>query len=198
MPPAAPERFTAIGIGPGLGRDQKTVDALRKLLLAMSFPPDGDRLGQTRVIPLVLDADALNIIAENAELQQYISPGSVLTPHPGELRRLVGEWRTGEEKLDKASKLAREIRGTVIIKGAHSVVCTPDGRFLFNSTGNPGMAKGGSGDVLTGVITGLLARGYDAETASVTAVYLHGRAGERAARLHGEEAMNAGDLAAFL
>ncbi len=204
-PPAALERLTAIGIGPGLGRDPKTIDALRKLLIITSLHGGDNRLtaqqtpaAQPRAIPLVLDADALNIIAENPDLQQHITPGSVLTPHPGELRRLVGEWRTEEEKLEKASELARKTRSTVIVKGAHSVVCTPDGRFLFNSTGTPGMAKGGSGDVLTGLITGLLARGYDAETASVTGVYLHGRAGERAARLHGEEAMNAGDLAAFL
>ncbi len=197
-PPADLERYTAIGIGPGLGRDLKTVEALRKLLITNSISSVGGHMTQPRPVPLVLDADALNIIAENTDLQQYITPGSVLTPHPGELRRLVGEWSTEKEKIKKTSKLSRETRSVVIVKGAHSVVCTPDGRFLFNSSGTPGMAKGGSGDVLTGLITGLLARGYDAETASVTGVYLHGRAGERAARLHGEEAMNSGDLAAFL
>ncbi len=196
--PTALERFSAIGVGPGLGRDPKTVDALRKLLAAVSSPHDKNLSVPLREIPLVLDADALNIVAENPDLQSFIPSGSVLTPHPGELRRLVGEWRTDKEKLEKASTLARETRSIVIVKGAHSVVCTPDGRFLFNSTGTPGMAKGGCGDVLTGLITGLMARGFDAETASITGVYLHGRAGERAARRYGEEAMNAGDLAKFL
>jgi NAD(P)H-hydrate epimerase len=110
----------------------------------------------------------------------------------------VGEWTDDKEKLDKASRLAAETASIVIVKGAHSAICTPDGRILFNSTGTPGMAKGGSGDVLTGLLAGLMARGYDAETASVIGVYIHGRAGERAAEIYGEEAMNASDLAEFL
>jgi NAD(P)H-hydrate epimerase len=188
------ERFSAIGVGCGLGQDEKTVAALGDLLAAVSA------MAATN---LVLDADALNIIAANPHLKQLIPTGSVLTPHPGELRRLTGGWRTDKEKLEKASSLARETRSVVVVKGAHSVVCTPPsssggGRFLFNSTGNPGMAKGGSGDVLTGLVTGLLARGYDAETASIIGVYTHGRAGERAALKYGEEAMNASDLAGFL
>ncbi len=184
--PDALERFSAIGVGCGLGRDPKTVDALEKLLVAASLKP------------VVLDADALNIIAENPHLQKLIPAGSVLTPHPGELRRLVGEWTGDKEKLEKTRKLASETGCVVIVKGAHSVICTPDGRFMFNSTGTPGMAKGGSGDVLAGLITGLMARGYDAETASMIGVYNHGRAGERAVRRYGEEAMNASDLAGFL
>ena len=184
--PADLERFSAIGIGPGLGCDPQTVLALGKLLTAA---PD---------TPLVLDADALNIIAENTNIQKHIPAGSIMTPHPGELRRLVGEWCTDREKLEKASKLARETCSIVIVKGAHSVICTSDGRFMFNSTGAPGMAKGGSGDVLAGLLTGLLARGYDAETASIIGVYTHGRAGERTALQRGEEAMNTSDLAAFL
>jgi NAD(P)H-hydrate epimerase len=124
--------------------------------------------------------------------------GSVLTPHPGELRRLVGEWTSEREKLVKASALARETRSTVVVKGAHSVICTPGGRFFFNSTGNPGMAKGGSGDVLTGLIAGLVARGYSGEDASVTGVYIHGLAGDKAAERHGQEAMNSADLIDYL
>jgi NAD(P)H-hydrate epimerase len=185
-PPEALKRFSAIGVGPGLGRDRKTATALEKLMT------------EAADIPMILDADALNIIAAKPDLQKLIPLGSVLTPHPGELRRLIGEWSTDREKLEKASKLSRETRCVIVVKGAHSVVCTPDGRFLFNSTGTPGMAKGGSGDVLTGLITGLMARGYDAENASITAVYTHGRAGERAAGKRGVEAMNASDLADFL
>jgi NAD(P)H-hydrate epimerase len=179
---AAPlARFAAIGVGPGLGRDPQTVAALRKLLTEASSP-------------VVLDADALNIVAQNADMGELIPPGSVLTPHPGELKRLTGEWRSEREKLDMATELARKTASTVIVKGAHTVICTADGRLLFNSTGTPGMAKAGSGDVLTGLITGLVARGYDAQTASVIGVYAHGKAGEKAALLRGEEAMNASDL----
>jgi NAD(P)H-hydrate epimerase len=147
---------------------------------------------------MVLDADALNIIAANPHLRALIPTGSVLTPHPGELRRLVGDWADDGEKLEKASTLARETQSIVIVKGAHSVICTPDGRFFFNSTGNSGMAKGGSGDVLTGLITGLAARGYNSETPSILGVYAHGRAGERAAEMYGREAMNSADLAEFI
>lgn len=190
-PPTNLERFSAIGVGCGLGRDPRTVEALRRMLMAVS----GDVSGK---ITMVLDADALNRVAENADMRRLVPAGSVLTPHPGELRRLIGEWRTDMEKLEKASKLAAETASIVIVKGAHSAICTPDGRFIFNSTGTPGMAKGGSGDVLTGFITGLVARGYDAETASVIGVYTHGRAGEEAARSRGEEAMNASDIADFL
>ncbi len=188
-PPDALERFSAIGVGPGLGRDPKTVAAIGKLLEAAA---------SEHKIPMVLDADALNIIVYNLDYKRHIPTGSVLTPHPGELGRLVGEWSDDREKLEKARRLASEIDGVVIVKGAHSVICTPDGRFLFNPTGTPGMAKGGSGDVLTGLIAGLTARGYDAETASIVGVYDHGRAGERAARIYGKEAMNASDLAEFL
>jgi NAD(P)H-hydrate epimerase len=192
-PPDNLERFSAIGVGPGLGRNPQTVEALKELLVkAMRGTPVRSS------IPMVLDADALNIVSENHEFKRIIPPGSVLTPHPGELRRMVGEWHTEGEKLEKAGRLAREIQSVVVVKGAHSVICTPDGRFLFNSNGTPGMAKGGSGDVLTGLITGLIARGYNAETASVIGVYNHGRAGEKAARQKGVEAMNASDLADFL
>jgi NAD(P)H-hydrate epimerase len=228
------ERFSAIGIGPGLGRNEKTINALKQLLEAVSafnerkkicaeclakigFEPQPqpqpqfslsspatpaststNRAREARKIRMVLDADALNIISENADFKQFIPADSVLTPHPGELQRLVGKWVDDREKLEKASNLAVETASVVIVKDAHSVICTPDGRFIFNSTGTPGMAKGGSGDVLTGFVAGLLARGYDAETASVIGVYNHGRAGEKAAEVYGEEAMNASDLAEFL
>jgi NAD(P)H-hydrate epimerase len=182
------ERFSAIGVGCGLGQAEKTVDALEQLLTET----------YKRNIPMVLDADALNMVAENPRLYTLIPPGSVLTPHPGELQRLVGKWDDDSEKLKKTSTLAAETKSIVVVKGAHTVICTPDGRFIFNSTGTPGMAKGGSGDVLAGYITGLTTRGYNAEAASVLGVYIHGRAGERAAEMYGSEAMNSADLAEFL
>jgi NAD(P)H-hydrate epimerase len=233
--PETLERFSAIGVGPGLGNDPKTKIALKNLMIRVmearkatgkikskepgeseylkepdrptsEYPKEDPKKSNgpeessrpTPKITMVLDADALNIIAETPELKNLIPPCSILTPHPGELRRLTGDWRTDREKLDNVRELARETQSVVIVKGAHSVICTPDGRFLFNSTGTPGMAKAGSGDVLTGLITGLAARGYDAETASIMGVYTHGRAGERAARHRGLEAMNASDLADFL
>lgn len=181
------ERFSAIGAGCGLGQDERTVDALGELLAEAA----------ARKIPMTLDADALNIIAANPRLRKLIPAGSVLTPHPGELRRLVGEWSDDRQKLSKASELAGQLASVVIVKGANSVVCTPDGRFMFNPTGNPGMAKGGSGDVLTGYITGLAARGYSAEEAAVIGVYMHGKAGDKAAEYYGQEAMNSADLTEF-
>ncbi len=199
-PPDDIRRFSAIGVGPGLGQNAKTIAAVEKLL-TMASQPDITEFYVAKSdshIPMIIDADALNIIAENPHFKQLIPDGSILTPHPGELKRLMGDWTNDYDKLEKARKLARETRSVVIVKGAHSVICTPDGRFLFNSTGTPGMAKGGSGDVLTGLITGLAARGYDAETASIIGIYTHGRAGEMAARLCGEEATNASDLADFL
>ncbi len=182
--PAHMERFTAIGIGCGLGKRPQTLKALETLL----------KLER----PLVLDADALNLLAENPSLQTLITPQSVLTPHVGELRRLVGPWGDDEERNQLASALAQRLASYVVVKGAHTMVCTPEGKFYFNSTGNPGMAKGGSGDVLTGLITGLIARGYDPGRAAILGVYWHGAAGDKAAEYYGQESMNSGDLAEFI
>jgi NAD(P)H-hydrate epimerase len=179
--------FSAIGTGCGLGQDERTVEALNELLTEAS----------AHEIPMVVDADALNIIAANPQFRKSIPAGSVLTPHPGELRRLVGEWGDDREKLVKALALTRELSSVVVVKGAHTAVCTPNGQIFFNSTGNPGMAKGGVGDVLAGYITGLLARGYSAQDASIIGVYIHGRAGDKAAEYYSGEAMNSADLLEF-
>ncbi len=181
------ERFSAICAGCGLGQDEKTVDALGKLLAE----------AYAKRIPMLLDADALNIVAANPHFCKLIPAGSVLTPHPGELRRLIGEWADDREKFSKTSELTRETDCVVVVKGAHSTIFTPDGRVLFNSTGNPGMAKGGSGDVLAGYVAGLMARGYTAEESAVIGVHTHGKAGEKAAEYYGEEAMNSADLTEF-
>ncbi len=182
--PADMSRFTAIGIGCGLGQHEESLEALKSLL----------RLGK----PMVLDADALNLLAARPDLQALVSPSSVLTPHPGELRRWVGPWRDDEQRSRLASDLARRLASYVVVKGAHTMVCTPEGRFYFNSTGNPGMAKGGSGDVLTGLITGLIARGYQPGEAALWGVYLHGAAGDRAAEYYGQESLNSADLLEFM
>ena len=176
------ERYTAVGCGCGLGRHPETEAALRSLLRAWRRP-------------MVLDADALNIIAVAPDLLGLVPEGSILTPHLGELRRLVGEWASVEERLAKATDLAVRTRSCVVVKGPHSAVISPDGQAAFNSTGNPGMATGGSGDVLTGLLTGLLASGYGAYEAARMGVWLHGRAGDIAASRFGQNGMNSRDIA---
>lgn len=147
--------------------------------------------------PMVIDADALNILSSNPELQKLIPEGSILTPHPGEFARLVGEWKNDFDKLEKLKEFAARIQSIVILKGAYSAIASPDGKLFFNSTGNPGMATGGSGDVLTGILTGLLAQGYSSLEASITGVYIHGLAGDLAARERGEISLIAGDRRIF-
>ena len=183
--PADPRRFTAAGVGPGLGMAPETEHALLELL-------------EIATSPMVIDADALNILARRPEMQVHIPAGSILTPHLGELHRLTGAWDGEQDKIARASALARQTRSVIIVKGAHTMICLPDDRVFFNSTGTPGMAKGGSGDVLTGFLTGLIARGYGAPEAAILGVYLHGRAGEKAADYFGEEGMNSADLTDFL
>jgi NAD(P)H-hydrate epimerase len=178
-------KYNAIGTGCGLGTRPETVKALETLLKSVKTP-------------MAIDADALNILSMNKELLKYIPANSVLTPHPGELKRLTGEWNSEEDKSRKVISLSSETKSIIVVKGAHTAVYLPDGTVYFNSTGNPGMAKGGSGDVLTGLITGLLARGYTSFEAAVTGVYLHGLAGDKAQEKYGQESMNSYDLIEFL
>ncbi|MDR0725373.1 MAG: NAD(P)H-hydrate dehydratase [Prevotellaceae bacterium] len=177
-------KYNAIGTGCGLGTRPETAKALESLL-------------KSAASPLVIDADALNIIAMKKELLKYIPQNSVLTPHLGELKRLTGEWVSEEDKSKKTASLASETQSIIVVKGAHTAVYLPDGTVYFNSTGNPGMAKGGSGDVLTGLITGLLARGYTNFEAAVIGVYFHGLAGDKAQEKYGQESMNSNDIENF-
>lgn len=179
--PADISKYSSIGIGCGLGQANETVDAFKQLLNIVYKP-------------IVIDADALNIIAKHYKLRQRIPVGSILTPHPKELERLIGEWSDENEKIERVKKLAANLQSTIVVKGAHTMICLPDGSCYFNSTGNSSMAKGGSGDVLTGYITGLLARGYSSEHAAILGVYMHGRAGDKAALKYGMESMNSKDL----
>lgn len=180
----SPNKYDVIGVGPGIGTATVTKNAVNRLFTAGK--------------PMVLDADAINIIAKNPELLTQIPEGSVLTPHIGELRRLIGEWESDNERNNKVIKLATRLNSVIVVKGAHTMIATPDGRYLFNSTGNNGMAKGGSGDVLTGYLAGVMARGYNSVDAAIIAVYIHGRAGDKAAEYFGVEGMNSQDIIDFL
>lgn len=179
------EDFQALGIGPGLGQSEQTAIALIAQLR---------RAG----CPVVADADALNILANHRAWLQQLPKGIILTPHPKELDRMEGHSADSYERLTKARNLAERLQGYVIVKGHYTAVCCPDGHIIFNPTGNAGMATAGSGDVLTGILTGLLARGYKAEDACVVGVYLHGLAGDLAAHDLGEESLLAGDIVRYL
>lgn len=177
--------FDAMGIGPGLGRSEQTAVALISQL----------RRAQC---PIVADADALNILANHRAWMQQLPKGIILTPHPKEFDRLEGHSADSYERLTKARNLAKRIQGYVIVKGHYTAICLPDGHVVFNPTGNGGMATAGSGDVLTGIITGLLARGYKQTEACVVGVYLHGLAGDLAAQELGEESLLASDIVNYL
>jgi NAD(P)H-hydrate epimerase len=173
--------YSAIGIGPGLGKHPASGAVLETLL-------------QTSSAPLVIDADALNLIASDKDRMALIPPDSILTPHPKEFDRLAGASDSSYERLMKAQAFAVEHKLIVALKGAHTAVCTSDGNIYFNPNGNPGMATAGSGDVLTGVILGLLAAGCRPEEAALTGVFLHGTAGDQAAACRSEESLIASDI----
>ncbi len=157
------EKMT-LAIGIGMGTEKESVHAFSALLDASNAP-------------MVIDADALNMIAENKELLKKLPKASILTPHPKELERLLGAWVDDFDKLKKAKAFSKRYGCILVIKGAHTLTVY-EGKGYFNTTGNPGMATAGSGDVLTGMVTGLLAQGYSPLHAAIFAVYLHGRAGD--------------------
>ncbi|HMO60848.1 MAG TPA: NAD(P)H-hydrate dehydratase [Ferruginibacter sp.] len=181
LPDTGTGMYKAIGIGPGIGQAAGTAALLENVLTASTSP-------------IVLDADALNIIAANIQLAEKIPAGAVLTPHPKEFDRLFGASANEFERISKALTEAARYNLFIVLKGHHSFVATPGGYGYFNTTGNAGMATAGSGDVLTGIITGLLAQGYPPEQAAVLGVYLHGLAGDIAAARLSQEAMIAGDI----
>lgn len=173
--------FTAIGIGPGLGTDSKMAKNISELLRASHHP-------------LVIDADALNIIAEHRKLMEVVPEGSILTPHPKEFERLVGAWKNDWDRLDKQRKFSERFKIIVVLKGAHTSISDPQGRVYFNNTGNPGMATGGSGDVLLGIISSLLAQEYSPINSALIGVYIHGLAGDFASKEIGEYSLIASDI----
>ncbi|QQR72551.1 MAG: NAD(P)H-hydrate dehydratase [Holophagales bacterium] len=180
----AAHRRTAVALGPGLGDDAETFEAVRRAVLAI------DR-------PLVLDADGLNAWAGRPRDLVGRRAPTVLTPHPGELARLLGcpTAEVAADRLAAARRAAELTQAVVVLKGHQTVVATPDGEQHLNTTGNPAMASGGSGDVLTGLTGALLAQGLEAATAADLAVHLHGLAGDLAAAELGGVAVPAAELA---
>ena len=175
------DSYEAVGVGPGLGKAMETAEALIEQL-------------QITSTPMVLDADALNILSLNHSWMSQVPKGSILTPHPKELERLVGTCSDTYERLTKAKELAAAHQVYIVVKGAWTAIVTPEGEVVFNPTGNPGMATGGSGDVLTGILLALLAQGYDSFDACRLGVYVHGLAGDLAAEAESQIAMTAGSL----
>jgi ADP-dependent NAD(P)H-hydrate dehydratase / NAD(P)H-hydrate epimerase len=156
-----PPKINTLAIGPGMGTDKKTLEAFKNMLKEVKFP-------------LVIDADAINLLSKNKELLNLLPPLSILTPHPKEFERLVGNWKNDFERLEKQINFSTQHKVIIVLKGAHTSISTPNGKVFFNSSGNPALATGGSGDVLTGIITALLAQQYTAENAALLGVYLHG------------------------
>ena len=180
------KEFCAVGIGPGLGQQEISAVALIT------------QIRRTQV-PMVIDADGLNMLASHRAWLQQLPKGIIMTPHPKEFDRLAGNnFSDSYERLSNARDMAEHLQAYIILKGHNSALCLPDGNVIFNSSGNAGMATAGSGDVLTGIITGLLARGYNQTDACLLGTYLHGLAGDLAAKKVGVESLVAGDIIRYL
>jgi len=180
-----PSKYNAIGVGPGLGTSKATGQFLAKLVSATTRP-------------MVIDADAINLIALQPSSLSTLPANTIITPHPKEFDRLFPGAKNDFDRITLARTKAKELKLVIVLKGHHTLVAAPDGSCMFNNTGNAGMAKGGSGDVLTGILTGLLCQGYDPLRAAAFGVYLHGLAGDLAASVFGEEAMLPSDLVRFI
>ncbi|MCH5232938.1 MAG: NAD(P)H-hydrate dehydratase, partial [Muribaculaceae bacterium] len=172
----------AVAAGPGIGQNEKTIDALESMLKIYKNP-------------VILDADALNCIARRPHLLSLLPAHSIITPHIGEFDRIFGEHAGNEERLRKAIEMSKYYNIIIVLKGHYTATIRPTGRVYINSTGNPGMATAGSGDVLTGVITALMAQGMRPEQAATIGVFVHGLAGDMAAEKWGEYGIMASDIA---
>ena len=184
--PVDTQAFDAVGMGPGIGIQEHTAIAL---------------IAQIRrsQCPILIDADALNILANHRAWMQQLPKGIIMTPHPAEFDRLSGGTSNGcYDRLSKARDMAERLGAYIILKGHYSALCLPDSHVIINPTGNAGMATAGCGDVLAGIITGLLARGYNQADACRVGMYLHGLAGDLAVRDLGQESLVAGDLIKYL
>ena len=181
VPPSDLSAFSVIGIGPGIGKEEPTIKMLEALLQHIRKP-------------VVLDADALNIISMRPYLLQFVPPHSVLTPHPKEFDRLYGRVNNDFERINIAIQQAISHQLVIVVKGRYTFIAMPSGKGYFNATGNAGMATGGTGDVLTGIITGLIAQQYSSEQAAMFGVYWHGLAGDIASSFYTQESLIASDI----
>lgn len=179
------DKFSAVGIGPGIGTGKATQHAIYQIITQSKKP-------------LVLDADALNILSLNKEWLPYLPTHSILTPHPKEFERIAGTSNNDDERHALQISFSKTHHVFVILKGANTHITTPSGETYINTTGNPGMATGGSGDVLTGILTSLLAQGYEPLQVCQAGVFIHGLAGDLAAKELGAISMIAGDICAYL
>lgn len=179
------KNFDVIGIGPGIGKHLSHKQLLQKIF-------------KNSKGPVVIDADALNVLSNYSTLYKSIPPQSIITPHPKEFERLFGKLTNDFQRINLALKKAKELKIFIVLKGHHTLIATPEGKGYFNSTGNAGMATAGAGDVLTGILTGLLAQKYTPLNACILGVYLHGLAGDIAAQKFSQEAMIASDIVTHL
>ena len=175
---------SVIAVGVGMGTDPKTMEALESFL-------------KQNKTPLVIDADGINILSKNKSLLKLLPKQTVLTPHPKELERLIGKWSDDFDKLEKAKAFSKKHDVILVIKGAHTITIY-DKMLYINSTGNPGLATAGSGDVLTGIITGLISQGYDILSATVFGVYLHGKSADIAIEDYGHQSLIARHVIEYL
>lgn len=175
------ESYNAIAVGPGIGINDFAEESIKQLF-------------QSSKSPIVIDADAITILGKKKEFLKFLPAQCILTPHPKELEKLIGTWKNDIEKLEKVKAFSEEQNCFFVVKGAHSMCVCPSGEVYFNSTGNSGMATAGSGDVLTGIITGLLAQGYSSKESVILGVYLHGLAGDMAVRQIAKESLMASDI----
>ncbi len=175
------ESYNTIAVGPGIGINDFAEESIKQLF-------------QSSKSPIVIDADAITILGKKKEFLKFLPAQCILTPHPKELEKLIGTWKNDIEKLEKVKAFSEEHNCFVVVKGAHSICVCPSGEVYFNSTGNSGMATAGSGDVLTGMITGLLAQGYSSKESVILGVYLHGLAGDLAVQQIAKESLMASDI----
>jgi hydroxyethylthiazole kinase-like uncharacterized protein yjeF len=179
------KKYNAIAVGPGSGTSEQTASALKRLI-------------QESQVPLLLDADAVNILAENLTWLAFLPKGSILTPHPGEFARLIRDNKTHYQNIHSQIELSRKYGIYILLKGGRSTLSLPDGQVLINNTGNPGMGSAGMGDVLTGIIAGLLASGYQPMHAAALGMYIHGRAADIALESESVESLIATDVTKHL
>lgn len=173
--------INALAVGPGLGTQPKTINAIKNLLDSVNWP-------------IILDADALNMLADNKTWLAFLPAKSILTPHIKEFEKLAGKADNDFDRIQKATAFAQRYNVVLVLKSHHTLICMPDGRKFFNSTGNSGMATAGSGDTLTGLLLALLAQGYSPEAAALLGVFIHGLAGDLYAEQFGETSLIASDL----